>query len=310
MAIDDLLKGLGTFTQGVRDLAISSALKESNQAIADLNTQNLDEADKTAAMNQVGQGLASRLMGAGANAAQIESVVGRVARTPDSMAQTAYQDKTLSQNQSQFDDTMKYNYAKLAADKKNLVLEEGDQDDIGKLISSRVPEKYRAKAYEERTKLTEYGQLVADARQGYTSAMELAKNTPMDALIPGSSAEAKLDTWNANILNRMSMAVKGVPSDKEVETQMAPYKITLKDLANPKRIQDKMDATQAMMEAKAPGAGTLESFNIKGDVLKLVKARTEEPKAPVSKWQAVLENPSASPELKAKAQKIIDHGGD
>jgi hypothetical protein len=316
MSMEDLLKGLGTFQQGVKDLAISSALKESNQAVAELNAQNLDEADKIAAMNQVGQGLASRLMGAGAGPGEIESVVGRIAQTPQMMAQQAYQDKTLAQNQSQFDETMKYNYAKLADDKDKSTADLDGLDDVGKLIFSKLPKNVHGAATKERTLLEEHGQQVKLMRDQYSEGSKLAKDAGViDLANPSSEIQARLKSLNAGILERASQAVKGVPSDAETERQMIPFTIEYKDLANPTRIDAKLKQAAGLLKAKAPGAGNLKSVmyddktSVKDKILSNVYGDIEKdaPKDPnILKWEGFIADPKVSPAAKAKAQKLLE----
>lgn len=65
MSLDELLKGLSVFKQGMQELAQTTALNDANQQIMQLNAQALDEKEKLAQINQISQGLASRLMGTG-----------------------------------------------------------------------------------------------------------------------------------------------------------------------------------------------------------------------------------------------------
>lgn len=77
MSLDELLKGLSVFKQGMQELAQTTALNDANQQVMQLNTLALDEKEKLAQINQVSQGLAARLMGTGGMSAdQAATAVG------------------------------------------------------------------------------------------------------------------------------------------------------------------------------------------------------------------------------------------
>lgn len=79
MPMDDLYKALGMFQQGVQQYAISSGVADATKAIDDLNKQNLDFFAKRNAQQQIAQQAAMQLMGAGANASQVQSAMAALA---------------------------------------------------------------------------------------------------------------------------------------------------------------------------------------------------------------------------------------
>lgn len=71
MALDDLLKGLGSFKEGLQSLAQGMAVNDARDQLSQINAQVQKESEKQMMAQQVGQDLALRLTKAGADANQI-----------------------------------------------------------------------------------------------------------------------------------------------------------------------------------------------------------------------------------------------
>lgn len=73
-----LFQGLQMFNQGVQQYATSQAITDATQHVNALNTQAMDQQQKAAQQQQVGQSLAMRLQAIGAPQDQIQGAVGAV----------------------------------------------------------------------------------------------------------------------------------------------------------------------------------------------------------------------------------------
>lgn len=70
--MDDLLKAFQMFQGSVQQAAVSNAVEGASQHMNQINAQISDEAQKRQALQNLGNNLALRLTGVGANAAQVE----------------------------------------------------------------------------------------------------------------------------------------------------------------------------------------------------------------------------------------------
>ena len=70
--MDDLLKAFQMFQGSVQQAAVSNAVEGASQYMNQINAQISDEAQKRQALQNLGNNLALRLTGVGANAAQVE----------------------------------------------------------------------------------------------------------------------------------------------------------------------------------------------------------------------------------------------
>lgn len=77
--MDDLLKAFQMFQGSVQQAAISNAVEGASQHMNQINAQISDEAQKRQALQNLGNNLALRLTGVGANAAQVEQAFRAVA---------------------------------------------------------------------------------------------------------------------------------------------------------------------------------------------------------------------------------------
>lgn len=99
MALDDLLKGLSVFNQGLREYAINQGVNDVTKQIQELNQQALDEKERLVATTQVANDLALKLGAAGADASLIGQLAGQLA--PSAGAQFQAQENMKSQERSQ-----------------------------------------------------------------------------------------------------------------------------------------------------------------------------------------------------------------
>lgn len=70
--MDDLFKALQMFSQGVQQGATLQAVNEANVQMQQINQAQIDESQKRVALQNLGNELALRMTGTGANAAQVE----------------------------------------------------------------------------------------------------------------------------------------------------------------------------------------------------------------------------------------------
>lgn len=89
MAMDDVFKSMQMFQDGMQSLAISNGINSATQQVNQINSMQLDEMDKREQHEQVARQLAAQLVGAGANAAQVQqassALAPKVLSTPDQM---------------------------------------------------------------------------------------------------------------------------------------------------------------------------------------------------------------------------------
>jgi len=76
MALDDLLKSLAVFDQGVKEYATSNAISDAQSQVQALNQSTQDEMAKRNQLSQIGNNLALHLAKVGTPVSQIESAVG------------------------------------------------------------------------------------------------------------------------------------------------------------------------------------------------------------------------------------------
>ena len=76
--MDDLFKALQMFQSGVQQFAITGAVNDANAQMQQLNQAQIDEGMKRQQLQQLGNSLALRLTGAGANAAQVQQASGAI----------------------------------------------------------------------------------------------------------------------------------------------------------------------------------------------------------------------------------------
>lgn len=76
--LDDFLKGINAFNQGLSEFAISSAVTDANKQMREINSMQMEQAEKEAAQNELSNTLALRLTQAGANASQVQTTAGRL----------------------------------------------------------------------------------------------------------------------------------------------------------------------------------------------------------------------------------------
>lgn len=77
--MDDLLKAFQMFQGSVQQAAVSNAVEGASQHMNQINAQISDEAQKRQALQNLGNNLALKLTGVGANAAQVEQAFRAVA---------------------------------------------------------------------------------------------------------------------------------------------------------------------------------------------------------------------------------------
>lgn len=77
--MDDLLKAFQMFQGSVQQAAVSNAVEGASQHMNQINSQIVDEAQKRQALQNLGNNLALKLTGVGANAAQVEQAFRAVA---------------------------------------------------------------------------------------------------------------------------------------------------------------------------------------------------------------------------------------
>jgi hypothetical protein len=79
MALDDLLKGIAVFQDGLKQYATTNAINDANEQLLAINQQGLDKNAQLQAHTQVASSLALRLGAAGADAAHIQTLTGQLA---------------------------------------------------------------------------------------------------------------------------------------------------------------------------------------------------------------------------------------
>lgn len=78
MAINDLFQALQMFQQGVQQAATTSAVNDANNMVQQINQAQMEEGKKRQALQQLGNELALRLVGTGANGTQIQAAFNAV----------------------------------------------------------------------------------------------------------------------------------------------------------------------------------------------------------------------------------------
>jgi hypothetical protein len=78
MSLDDLLKGLSKFEEGMQTLAVGRGIRQAQEQVSQINMQEQDEFKKRQALSQVANGLVMQLSGAGANPQQIQQAAGSI----------------------------------------------------------------------------------------------------------------------------------------------------------------------------------------------------------------------------------------
>lgn len=79
MSLDDLLKGLAGFQEGVQSLAVSQGINKAQEQVAQLNSQMLKETERRQALSQISNNLVLQLSQAGANPQQVAQAAGAIA---------------------------------------------------------------------------------------------------------------------------------------------------------------------------------------------------------------------------------------
>jgi len=97
--VDDLLKAFQMFQGSVQQAAVSNAVEGASQHMNQINAQISDEAQKRQALQNLGNNLALRLTGVGANAAQVEQAFRAVAPQNFGSAEQLQLEGQLSGNQ-------------------------------------------------------------------------------------------------------------------------------------------------------------------------------------------------------------------
>lgn len=97
MSMDELLKGLAVFQDGMKQYAVASAVNDANQQLTQLNQM---EGDKLQAQTQISQNLAMRLGAAGADASHIQALTGEIAPSQGAQFQAGVQKDMQAQSQA------------------------------------------------------------------------------------------------------------------------------------------------------------------------------------------------------------------
>jgi hypothetical protein len=100
MSLDNLLKGFAVFKEGLKDFAVAKGVNDANEQLAQLNQMELAKEEKLAATTQISNSLAMRLGAAGADAAQVESLAGRLAPSAGAQYQAGQNKEMQSSSQS------------------------------------------------------------------------------------------------------------------------------------------------------------------------------------------------------------------
>lgn len=102
MALDDLLKGLAVFDEGMTKLATGVGIMRAKQQVDEVNAQNLDDTKRRQALQSVANNLTLNLTAAGANPSQVQQTTAAV--TPKS---SLFPEEATAQHQSQVDKAAK-----------------------------------------------------------------------------------------------------------------------------------------------------------------------------------------------------------
>lgn len=85
--LDDLMKGLGAFNDGVRQLATTNAINDAHQQITDINSQQMNDLAKRQAAEQVAKDMSLRMINAGAHETTVQRAFDSLApkqfKSPD-----------------------------------------------------------------------------------------------------------------------------------------------------------------------------------------------------------------------------------
>lgn len=130
MALDELLKGLAVFQQGMQDYAVGTATNRAHDTINKANQIKDNETERLKEISIATQRLALDLTRAGAPAASIQAATEQISPTP-------YQQTTLGQQQERIEveqghlkvaqDTLEYKKGQVKADTALLNLKESEK---------------------------------------------------------------------------------------------------------------------------------------------------------------------------------------
>lgn len=174
MSLDDVLKGLKAFDEGLTQYAASGALAQANEQVQQLNQQFMSGQIEKQEMNQglsaLSQGLTSQLGQAGLPASQIQTLAGAIA--PDLVSATAQ--AQLDAAAQQQEDRFKFEGGQRDKDrqlKRDSMRAEGDSR-----LSTKQNDRIFAatKDFNSRTK-----NLKTSIRQADMAITQLATNNPI-----------------------------------------------------------------------------------------------------------------------------------
>lgn len=199
MSLDDLLKGLSAFNQGVTQYATTKAVNDANEQLQALNTQEMDKNARFQAQAQIGQGLAMQLGAVGANPALIQEMSSQAG--PSMGAQyAAEQNKQLQESSQQAQKNLaeqRFGYDKQIEEMK-LDLEE-------KKATAKRQKDFAAhiRPYQK-----QFASDAKDLESFYTSAKTAAELVTQNA--PGSKAVAQMQLATAISGKQMTDAEREV----------------------------------------------------------------------------------------------------
>lgn len=101
MALDDMLKGMAVFKDGLTQFATSKAVNDANEQLSQLNGQEMDRGEMLKAQSQIGNDLMMRLQSAGADPGRIAQLTGQIAPSAGAQYQ-AEENKNLQESSQTF----------------------------------------------------------------------------------------------------------------------------------------------------------------------------------------------------------------
>lgn len=101
MGMDDLLKGLAVFKDGMTQYHTAAAVNDANEQLTALHAQEMDRDQKIQAQSQISSSLAMRLGAAGTDASKIQALTSEIAPSQGALFQ-ADTNKDLQENSQAF----------------------------------------------------------------------------------------------------------------------------------------------------------------------------------------------------------------
>lgn len=134
--------------------------------------------------------------------------------------------------------------------------------------AGRVPGQFQAEAMKELEFVKGLNTAMGDIQKAYAKAMgaNVASAIAGKALPGGTPSSRDVEQANAtieNIVRKNRPPGSGQFTDSDAEAMIAPFKLTVGDLTNPKAIQTKMKGLQEALKRDFSKTGTLGTYGIK-----------------------------------------------